>query len=128
MSVRTRRSFLSVDPMIKMEPRLLLRKKRKQRTKNGMSSILTKLINSRLRDLMKNSDSRSTDHSTWSQDSHFTESLKLSVPTTWYKRDTLREELHNNSSSMKRPRPSDPSNGRTTACRSNLTVDLLMFK
>jgi len=93
-----------------------------------MLSILIKLINLKLRDSTKNSDSTSTDHSTWSQDSHFTESLKLLVPITWSKRDTPREDLHNNSSSMKRPRPSDPSNGRTTACRFNPTVDQPMFK
>ena len=128
MSVRTKRSSLSVETMIKMEQRLLLLKWEKDRTNNGMLSILIKPINSRPRDSMRNSDSTSIDHSTWSQDSHFTESLKLSVPTTWYKRDTPRVELHNNSSSMKRPRPSDPSNGRTTAWKSNPTVDQPMLE
>jgi len=45
------------------------------------------------------------------------------VPTTWSSRDTPREDLHSNSTSMKRPRPSDHNNGRTTLLQSNPMED-----
>jgi len=70
------------------------------------------------RDLTKTSDGTLTDHSISDQDSQSKELLKLLELTMLFLRDTLREELHSNSSSMELTRPSDPTTGRTTAWKS----------
>jgi hypothetical protein len=49
--------------------------------------------------------------------------LKPLVTTTWSSRDTSKEELPSNSTSMEFPRQSDHNNGRTTLLKSNLMVD-----
>jgi hypothetical protein len=88
-----------------------------ERTRNGRSSILTKLLLLKPRDLMKNSDFTSTDHSTSSQDSHSEELLK-EVDLMCTSEDGLRTERHNNGTSMKSPRLSDLITGRTIASKS----------
>jgi len=113
-----------------MKDKLLLSMDLRERIsdRNGMSSILTKLSQSQLRDSAKNSVSISTDHSIWSQDSHSRESLNLSQPTTWSSRDGERTSWDNNSSSIPYQRQSDPSNGRTMPWKSNPMVDQPMLE
>jgi nucleoid DNA-binding protein len=58
---------------------LLLMPKPRDLIKNGKSSILTRLPRLRLRDLMRNSDSISIDHSTLSLNFHSTELPRCTV-------------------------------------------------
>jgi len=97
-------------------------------TKDGLYFTLIKPTRLQLKDSAKTSDSTSTDHSTLSQDSHSRELLNRSQPTTWSSRDGERTSLDSNSSSMKRPRHSDPSNGRTMPWKSNPMVDQPMLE
>jgi len=71
---------------------------------------------------MRNSDSTSTDHSTLSQSFHSTELLRCLVEPTWSSRDGERTNDNNNSGSMRSPRPSETTTGRTTALISKATV------
>jgi hypothetical protein len=93
-----------------------------QRLKSGKSYILTKLRRLRLRDLMKNLASTSTDHSTWSLSFHSTELLRCLVEPTWFSRDGERTPDNNNSGSMKSPRLSETTTGRTIASTSRAMV------
>jgi hypothetical protein len=88
-------------------------------TKDGRSSIKTKLKRFQPRDSTRSSDSRSTDHSTLFQIWESTELLNVSEPTTWSSRDTPRVDWVNNSISTVSQEPSDPSNGRTMLLKSN---------
>jgi hypothetical protein len=56
-----------VERMLKLN-QLLFGRIMVERTRNGMSSILIKLLRRILRDLIKNTDSKSTDHSTSDQE------------------------------------------------------------
>jgi len=64
---------------------------------------------------MRNSASTSTDHSTWFQNFHSTELLRCLVELTWFSRDGETTRDNNNSGSMRRPRLSETTTGRTTA-------------
>jgi hypothetical protein len=65
---RTKRFSMSqVERMLKLN-QLLFGRIMVERTRNGTSSILIKLLRRILRDLIKNTDSKSTDHSTSDQE------------------------------------------------------------
>jgi hypothetical protein len=91
--------------------------------KDGKFFILTQRKRLRQRDSMKNLDSISIDHSTWSQNFHSIELLNVLEPTMLSSRDGERMLLNNNSTLMRFQRPLDPRHGRTMACKSNPTVD-----
>jgi len=67
MSIRTKEFLMLIKPRMRKLVRLLSTRTLVQLTRDGMSSILIKLERMRLRDLMKNSVSTSTDHSTSDQ-------------------------------------------------------------
>jgi hypothetical protein len=96
-------------------------------TRDGPFNILIKQSQLRPRDLMKNSVSISTDHSTSDQDFQCTESLNAMVPTTSGSEDTERTPQLNNSTSMKFLRQSSHNNGRTDPLQSNQEEDQPMF-
>jgi len=90
-------------------------------TRNGRLSISIK-IKSKLRVWMKNSDLKSTDHSTLSPDSHsrrLWNSKELLIQ--WFT-DMSREELPSNGTSMELPRQSSLNNTRTDQLKSKETV------
>jgi len=91
-----------------------------------MSSISTRPSQFQPVDSILTSDGTLTDHSTWSQECQWRESLKLLVLTTWSSRDSPRVEWHNNSSMMESQRQSDHNNGRTIALKSNQMEDPAM--
>jgi len=66
-SERIKRFLMSMVPRMRKPERLLLTRTMVESTRDGMLSILIKLPRMRLRDLMKNSVSTSTDHSTSDQ-------------------------------------------------------------
>jgi hypothetical protein len=70
-----------------------------RRTRDGLLSILIKLNQFKLRDLQKNSDSTSTDHSTSDQDSQVRELLNAKDTTTSFLENGNRVRLDNISSS-----------------------------
>ena len=72
---------------------------------------------------MRTSASISTDHSTSDQDFQCKELLRQLEPLTLLLRDSPREELHNNSSSMEPASKSDLTTGRTTAWKFKAMVD-----
>jgi hypothetical protein len=72
---------------------------------------------------MRTLDSTAADHSILSQDYQWLELLSATVLTMFGSEDGERILQLNNSSSTAHLRPSDPSNGRTTLWKSNLTVD-----
>jgi hypothetical protein len=84
-------------------------------TKDGKFSISTRRERLRQRDSMKNLDSTSIDHSISFQSFHSTELLRCLVEPTWSSRDGERIPDNNNSSSMRSPRLSETTTGRTTA-------------
>jgi hypothetical protein len=90
--------------------------------KDGEYSILTRDQRLRLRDLMKNSVSTSTDHSISYQNFHSTELLRCLAEPTWSSRDGERTKDNNSSGSMKNLRPSEITTGRTIALTSKVTV------
>jgi hypothetical protein len=81
--------------------------------KDGLFFILTKKLQPKLRDSMKNLVSKSTDHSTLSQNFHSTESLSALVPHTSDLRDGETMLPNNNGYSMVSQRPSDLRHGAT---------------
>jgi hypothetical protein len=97
-----------------------------ERTNNGRSSISMKLKRLLRKDSTLSLDSKSTDHSTWSQDFQCRELLKQLEPTIWSLRDGPRVELHNSSHSTMLTRPSDLYNGRTMLLKSNPMEDQAM--
>jgi len=72
---------------IKKANQLLCMHKLKDLNKNGRLFTLIKLLRQKPKDLMKNSDSISIDHSTLYQSFHSTELLRASEPTTLLSRD-----------------------------------------
>jgi hypothetical protein len=91
-------------------------------TRDGRFFILTRRRESRLRDSMKNSDSTLTDHSTLCQSFHSTELLSATEPTMSGSEDGERIPLLNNGGSMRFPRLSETTTGRTTPLKSKATV------
>jgi hypothetical protein len=75
-------------------------------TRDGSSYTLIQL-SLRLRDLMKNLDSTSIDHSISSLNSHSTELLRCTVTLMCGSRDGETMLLNNNGGSMRRPRLSE---------------------
>jgi len=67
----------------------------------------------------------SVDHSISDPDFHLKELLNALEPTTLFSRDGERTLLHNNTSSIKLPRPSDQTNGKTMLWKSKVMVDQL---
>jgi hypothetical protein len=92
-------------------------------TRDGRSSIKILLIRLQPKVLIKNLDSKSTDHSTLFQTCQCTELLNVLELTTWLLRDTPREDLDNNSTSMEFQELSDLNNGRTMPWKSNPMVE-----
>jgi hypothetical protein len=84
-------------------------------TKDGMFNTLTRRVKWRQRDSTKNLVSISIDLSTLSLNFLSTELLRCLEEPTWFSRDgeTIRD--NNNSGSMKRPRLSEITTGRTIA-------------
>jgi hypothetical protein len=76
-------------------------------TKDGASFMLIRDQRLRPRDLMRNSVSTSTDHSTWFLNFHSTELLRCLVEPTWFSRDGETMLDNNNSGSMKSQRLSE---------------------
>ena len=109
--------------MMLKEAQLLSQRMMVVSLENGQLFILMKIRDLKRRDLTKNQDSTATDHSTWFQDFHYTESFNLMEPTTWHLTDMSREETTNNGSSTVLTRPSDQTTGRTMPSKSNPTVD-----
>jgi hypothetical protein len=97
-------------------------------TRDGRSSILIRLKKQRLRDSTKNSASTSIDHSTLSHNFHSTELLRCSEELKWSSRDGERIQDNNNSGSMKSPRPSETTTGRTTALISKATEEAITLE
>jgi len=91
-------------------------------TRDGRSSILTKLKKYRTKDSMRTSVSISTDHSTSDQDFLLRELLNVLEQTTSPSRDIPKAELLSNSTSMQFPKPSDHSIGRTMPWKSKEMV------
>jgi hypothetical protein len=85
-----------------------------ERTNNGMLSILTRLMQFKLRDSTRTLVSMSIDHSIWYPTSHSTELLSATVLTMSGKEDGERILLDNNGSSMEFPRLLRTINGRIT--------------
>jgi hypothetical protein len=120
---RTRRFSMSqVERMLKDKPQLSTRNT-EEPTRDGRLCILTKIRETKPRDLTRTSVSIAINHSTSSQDSQCTESPNLTELTTLLSTDTSREETTNNGSSTVLTRPSDPTTGRTTPLKFNRTVD-----
>ena len=69
-------------------------------TRDGESSILTKLRRSKIRDFTRIPDSTSTDHSTSDQDFHSRESLRCTETDTSTLEDGSRTERDNSGSSI----------------------------
>jgi hypothetical protein len=86
-----------------------------EQTRNGKFFILTKLKRLQQRVLMTNLDSTSTDLSTLFQSFHLTELLRCSVEQMLFLRDGERTQETNNFGSMRSPRLSETTTGRTTA-------------
>jgi hypothetical protein len=84
------------------------------KTKDGRSSILTRLRNSEPRASTRSLDSTSTDHSTSDQECQCKELLSATVPTTSGSRDGERTSELSNGTSMKFQRPSRTTTGSLT--------------
>jgi hypothetical protein len=123
--LRTTESLMFTKERILNTKQLLCGRDTVRLTRNGRSSILTKLSKLKLRDLTKSSVSISTDHSTSDQDSQCTESLNALELATLFSRDIDHKvtSIHNDSSSIALPRPSDHNTGRTMLWKSNLMED-----
>jgi len=94
-------------------------------TRNGESSISTKLMLLKLRDSTKNSVSTSTDHSTSDLECQCKESLQCTETTGFISEDGLQiMPSMLNGDSMRSPRLSSTCTGRTTLWKSTVTEDI----
>jgi hypothetical protein len=91
-------------------------------TKDGRFFILTRKERLKQRVSMRNSDSTLTDHSTLSQSFHSTELLSATEPTMSGSEDGERILLLNSGGSMRFPRQSEITTGRTTPSKSKAMV------
>jgi len=96
-----------------------------EETRNGKLSMLIKLKRLKLRESMKNSASISIDHSTSDQECQWRElSLCTAITgSTWEDGLQVTRPIHNGDS-MREPRPSSTSTGRTTSWKSTETEDI----
>jgi hypothetical protein len=92
----------------------------------GQFSILTKQRDHKLRVSTKTLVFTSTDHSTLSQNSHSTELLSATVPTTFGLEDGDTMLEPSNGSSMVLPRPSGTTTGSHTHLTSKATAEAQM--
>jgi hypothetical protein len=111
------------EAKIKKVKQLVFMVTMEEEDKNGMLSILTKLRDHKPRVSTRTSVSMSTDHSTLSQNSHSTELLSATVPTTFGREDGELTPRLNNGTSMVSQRPSRTTTGSHTHLISNPTVD-----
>jgi len=118
----TTRHFQLLEPRMMRDKQLLSMETKRELTKSGKSSMLTRLKRLGLRVSTRNSDSTSTDHSTLDQECQCKESLNATAPTTSGLRDGERTPLLNNGTSMRFQRPSRTTTGSLTHLISNLTV------
>jgi hypothetical protein len=116
------RFLMSPNQKMKKDKLLVLLETLVNPTKSGLFSILIRQEKLRQRDLTKSLDSISTDHSISSLNFHSTELLRCSEELTWSSRDGETMLDNNNSSLMKKPRPSETTTGRTTASISKTMV------